>query len=89
MSVIHYTEQKARKTHKCHWCGESIDPGEKYSKWRWVDFGDISTVKVHAECNLAWNSLSYPDNEDVFFGSFNRGCTCENGRCECKEASGE
>lgn len=44
------TEQRAAKCHCCTWCGERIHEGEMYSRYRWYDGGDASTVKMHPEC---------------------------------------
>jgi hypothetical protein len=44
------TEQNAAKKHRCSWCGESIDVGESYKRYRYFDGGDVGTVKMHPEC---------------------------------------
>ena len=41
----------ARKTHHCMSCGELVNPGEKYTRWRCYDSGDVGTVKMHPECH--------------------------------------
>ena len=41
---------KARKVHICSSCGERINAGEKYLRWRCYDSGDVGTVKMHPEC---------------------------------------
>jgi len=73
----------ARKLHHCWWCGVAIVPGEAYSRWAWADQGEITTVRAHAECALAWSGCY---DEDAAFGEHNRGCECERGRCECGKA---
>jgi len=40
---------KARKPHRCMSCGEKIEVGEKYIRWRCYDDG-ASTNKMHVEC---------------------------------------
>jgi predicted RNA-binding Zn-ribbon protein involved in translation (DUF1610 family) len=40
----------ARKTHLCTSCGECINAGEKYTRWRCYDSGDVDTSKMHPEC---------------------------------------
>ena len=44
------TEQKANKPHKCSWCGEKIEIGELYKRYRYYSSGDACTVKMHPEC---------------------------------------
>ena len=40
---------KARKKHRCTWCGQHIEPGEEYAKWASVD-DSWFTNKMHVEC---------------------------------------
>jgi predicted RNA-binding Zn-ribbon protein involved in translation (DUF1610 family) len=40
----------ARKPHICMSCGERINAGEKYTRWRCYDDGDAGTNKMHPEC---------------------------------------
>ena len=76
------TTQTARKNHTCWWCAESITTGNTYSRWLWKDGSTLSAVKVHPECRQAWRDCD--DADEVTFGEFSRGCTCENGNCRCK-----
>lgn len=63
--------QVAKKPHRCSWCGDQIDAGEKYTRWRWFDDGDAGTIKMHQECNTAFdvdaqagnNTFDLYDNE--------------------------
>jgi hypothetical protein len=41
----------ARKKHRCLSCGELVNAGEKYTRWRCYDSGDVGTVKMHQECH--------------------------------------
>ena len=41
---------KARKPHCCMSCGEVIDVGETYYRWRSYIDGDAGTNKMHPEC---------------------------------------
>lgn len=43
----------ARKRHRCDWCWQFIEPGERYSRYRYFDGGDAGTVKMHTECHEA------------------------------------
>lgn len=40
----------ARKPHVCQSCGEAVNLGEQYKRWRCYDAGDVGTVKMHPEC---------------------------------------
>lgn len=84
MMMSSVTTHKARKLHDCWWCSERIEPGTKYIRWVWKDGKSLDTVKCHPECKDAWDSLEYGEDE-VSFGSFCRGCTCERGACECEK----
>lgn len=44
-------EHTARKKHVCSSCGELVQPGERYRRWRCYDCGDVGTVKMHPECH--------------------------------------
>jgi hypothetical protein len=49
----HFTEpttQTARKTHRCTWCWQLIEPGEEYKRYRHFDNGEARTEKLHPEC---------------------------------------
>jgi predicted RNA-binding Zn-ribbon protein involved in translation (DUF1610 family) len=41
----------ARKPHRCMSCGELVNPGEHYLRWRCYDSGEVGTVKMHPECH--------------------------------------
>ena len=41
---------KARKTHRCMSCGDVIEPGDVYYRWRSYEAGDAGTNKMHPEC---------------------------------------
>jgi hypothetical protein len=42
---------KARKEHRCTWCGQTIIVGEKYVRWASYDGGYCDTNKMHDECH--------------------------------------
>ena len=41
--------RKAKKPHKCTWCGQQIPIGEVYRRWRSVD-NSFFVSKMHEEC---------------------------------------
>jgi predicted nucleic acid-binding Zn-ribbon protein len=50
------TIKSARKPHRCSWCGERIEAGSSYFRWRCYDGGDASTCRMHGECKAACES---------------------------------
>ncbi len=71
---------KARKKHKCSWCGEIIEQWETYLRGFCVFEGVASTFKMHQECSHAESKLlQYSDDCGWFWYSFTRGCVCDNG----------
>jgi len=51
--VIETRERVARLEHRCSWCGEKINPGERFVRIRCVFEGEPFVNKFHQECNLA------------------------------------
>lgn len=51
----------ARKTHRCHWCGERILVGQPYIRVSGSFEGDMGHTCWHPECDAAFDSL--PDAE--------------------------
>lgn len=65
----------ARKRHRCDWCDEFIEPGDKYVRWRWFDYGDAGTCKMHPECYEAGKTLDW--DEGFWPGHNPRGAVAE------------
>ena len=40
----------ARTNHVCTWCGEAINAGESYHRYRWFGSDGPVQVKMHPEC---------------------------------------
>lgn len=55
MSYTLITEEsrKARKPHRCIWCGQGILVGERYTHRRGVFEGDLQSDDWHPECEKA------------------------------------
>ena len=51
--VCHHTKRRG-KLHRCGWCGQLIEIGERYAKWLWIDCRERDTIYAHAECREAW-----------------------------------
>lgn len=66
-SLLRETFPVARKTHRCIWCGEWIEPGEKYRHERSVYDGAMQDHKWHLECEAAFkeNIASGGDEEFI------------------------
>jgi len=77
---LSYTQPKARKIHKCVWCGEPILIGEQHHKWVGIFEGDFNNWRMHDEC---WDAADRERSEDYHSdGSFEphehkRGMTIE------------
>lgn len=54
---------KAKKQHKCDYCGEIIEIGEVYSYWVGTFEGYFQANKMHLECSKALNSSGEPTFE--------------------------
>ncbi len=51
--ILSETTPKARKIHRCDWCGENIEIGIVYNKYTNVFCGDFQCHKMHLECRSA------------------------------------
>jgi hypothetical protein len=82
---------KARGSHQCYWCGESIQAGSSYRQWTTFGDGPPYRTRVHLECERAWQRGLVVEREYyselVGFGDHRRGCLCERGHparpCDC------
>ena len=52
-ALLSETHPKARKEHRCIWCGEKILIGETYRHEKSVYDGDMQDHKWHLECDKA------------------------------------
>jgi len=54
---------KARKPHRCCWCGQQINAGEVYRRQRTIFDGALQSNAWHPEC---FDAAEYCDLEDGF-----------------------
>ena len=66
IDTLSVTSPVARKEHKCEWCGEKIEKGEKYSRWVGVDAGVFACVKMHNECAQAFSEAFHDDGQEEY-----------------------
>lgn len=52
-TLLSQSNQIARKTHKCTWCGETIKKGDDYHSERSIYQGCWQYHKFHLECNVS------------------------------------
>lgn len=64
--LISESTPKARKPHRCIWCGESIPVGETYRRERSVYDGEPQNHKWHLECNAAACKQYFDLGEEEF-----------------------
>lgn len=76
-TVLSESNPIAQKSHRCTWCGETINKGDKYYKYVHVFDLELCVAKMHTECEKAfydWCHESY--NDDGYGeGQFKRGTT--------------
>lgn len=70
-------EVLCRKSHRCEWCDEIINPGE-YAQYREYVFEGFMHGYMHPECYQA--AQDYPDQQELvengwYAGDFKRGST--------------
>ena len=58
--------RKARKAHRCIWCGQTIKPGEHYIDERSVYDGAIQRHRWHLECKDAADEYFRDFHEEEF-----------------------
>lgn len=88
VNLMVYSERiikSVRKERKCIWCDEMILAAQSAVDVFCKEEGfDVTSGAMHPECAKAWNENDW-DACDYLFdpGSYNRGCCCERGRCQC------
>lgn len=73
---ISETEPRARKGHRCVWCGELVKVGERYARITGTYYGCFQNDAYHCECNdAAKRYFSESDEDEITPGDFMRGST--------------
>lgn len=80
---------RSRRLRQCTWCAGRIEKGEAYRAYRFKDCGDTGHVTLHPECYSAMQETAADEGGwfDWSVGDFSRGCSCQNGHCECEKES--
>jgi hypothetical protein len=81
MSQTTETRQvKARKRHRCDWCGQHIEVGEIHPVYTAFFEGTATRIRMHAECRKAMDAVTAKEGWIEWMpGDYTRGCTCEHG----------
>ena len=68
--------RKARKPHKCDWCGQVIEKGEQYEYQKFVYDGQMYDWKAHLACSRVASAIwDYVDpDEGMTDDEFADGC---------------
>lgn len=76
---LSHATRKARKEHRCEWCGEKIEKGQDYFNYTGIGDGGFQDNKVHLECLDAMQEhFKYNTFDDEFMPyQFKRGSTEE------------
>lgn len=77
-TLLKETVRTARKQHRCIWCPEQIEPGQKYHDVRGVYDGELQQNLWHPECREASFIFFRTNDEDCFAAhEFKRGSSEE------------
>jgi hypothetical protein len=64
MQTLSSTRHKARKRHRCSWCGLIIEVGETYSRSSHIDGCDFWEWKGHLSCDQLVRAMKLEDEGD-------------------------
>ena len=65
MTELALRKPVAKKKHKCEWCGQLIQPGERYSRVVGIYDSNFHSTPFHQECEEACQE--YCETEDDVF----------------------
>lgn len=70
-NLISSEVRKARKPHRCIWCGEAISPGETYRHERSTFDGEFQAQDWHPECDDAFaEEIRYQGGSELEFDPY-------------------
>lgn len=64
MTFLAVNTRTARKLHRCDWCPEVVQPGEKYVDERTIFDGEFQALKFHPECKTACSEMARLERGD-------------------------
>ncbi len=74
-SLISETRPVAHKEHKCVWCGEQIEAGERYERVTGSFDGELQDDAFHLECRTAAHLHFIGGEEEFDPHTYKRGST--------------
>ena len=98
MQILASKDRKARKEHRCDFCGETIKKGEVYDWSKLIEGGTLYEWKSHEKCDFLcsqlWDYAGHPDegmDEELFrdsLHSFSQAFVCPDcekwdRKCQC------
>jgi hypothetical protein len=89
VDVYDTTTRKARKPHKCHACGETVRPGDTYTRVFVVWDGSTDVTKRCARCQAIYVHLAARIRRESYDGEYEQCADALNCGHEYKERWGE
>lgn len=65
LSVCRPEDRRARKSHACAACSETIGPGEQYRRWFAIVDGEPMVTKQCWRCYLIWTEIAARTEDPV------------------------
>ena len=61
---------KSRNTHRCIWCGQAIENGEKHTLEKGIMDGKFQANRYHQECHVAMEAWTKDNDADDGFMAY-------------------
>lgn len=75
--LLSETTPRARKQHRCEWCPEPIEVGEKHARYVGIFDGDLQVTRMHTECLDASVRSDPATDAELCQERHDRGLDCE------------